>query len=637
MSWGGMSFKSTKDKKVKRVRQGYIPAVNPFKKARKVKEEKKKKAQEEAAKAYEEFVESFSSVPSRGVGTSFVRGGFIDPEAGVSTGHSGDNKNYQPKPMWKPPAMTRENKVEELTLEPTGIHRATKKRKRGHGKSRNIDSFLTELKLQNQRREDRKAGRLPRVGVLPGIGGISAVLDEALGGSFDDGDPLTTNLYVGNLPPNVTELTLLTEFGKFGPIGSVKIMWPRTEEERVRQRNCGFVSFMKREDAADALDALRDSDIFGQSLRIGWGKKVPIPPYPLPLPKAIQDQHKPDSAFQVPSGAPTLKVKVPDSKEVCKVIDIVAKYVAEDGFSLEQNIAEHKRDSIHFKFLFETESVAHLYYRWRLYSLAQGDSLIKWQTTPFQIMVGGPYWLPPAVPKTSDDRKREREKNRGRHLRTNVTPMDDENRDSFEGMLRSITPEREKIKEAMGFALDNAEKAREIVEIITESLTITATPVPKKIARLFLVSDILHNSSAGVKNASAYRSQFQQTLKDVFKSLRDTYISINGRLSADKMKEKVLTVLRIWQAWSLFPVFFLDDLEELFQPKPPTKASTECKEETITTNGTKKGEPIDFSDTTKGKGGEYIDGKSIDDINGKPLDDDIDGVPLDDDIDGIPL
>lgn len=55
----------------------------------------------------------------------------------------------------------------------------------------------------------------------------------------------------------VTELTLLTEFGKFGPIGSVKIMWPRTEEERVRQRNCGFVSFMKREDAADALDALR--------------------------------------------------------------------------------------------------------------------------------------------------------------------------------------------------------------------------------------------------------------------------------------------------------------------------------------------------------------------------------------------
>ena len=30
--------------------------------------------------------------------------------------------------------------------------------------------------------------------------------------------------------------------------------------------------------------------------------------------------------------------------------------------------------------------------------------------------------------------------------------------------------------------------------------------VPKKIARLFLVSDILHNASASVPNASSYRS-----------------------------------------------------------------------------------------------------------------------------------
>lgn len=29
-------------------------------------------------------------------------------------------------------------------------------------------------------------------------------------------------------------------------------MWPRTEEERIRKRNCGFVSFMRRPDAEDA-------------------------------------------------------------------------------------------------------------------------------------------------------------------------------------------------------------------------------------------------------------------------------------------------------------------------------------------------------------------------------------------------
>lgn len=31
---------------------------------------------------------------------------------------------------------------------------------------------------------------------------------------------------------------------RFGPIGSVKIMWPRDEEQRRRGRNNGFVNFM---------------------------------------------------------------------------------------------------------------------------------------------------------------------------------------------------------------------------------------------------------------------------------------------------------------------------------------------------------------------------------------------------------
>ena len=33
---------------------------------------------------------------------------------------------------------------------------------------------------------------------------------------------------------------------RFGPIGSVKVMWPRTDEQRAAMRNCGFVSFMVR-------------------------------------------------------------------------------------------------------------------------------------------------------------------------------------------------------------------------------------------------------------------------------------------------------------------------------------------------------------------------------------------------------
>ena len=72
-------------------------------------------------------------------------------------------------------------------------------------------------------------------------------------GSFDTGDPLTTNLYLGNLSPMITEDLLCREFGVFGPIASVKIMWPRTDEERDRGRHCGFVSFMDRKSAEKAL------------------------------------------------------------------------------------------------------------------------------------------------------------------------------------------------------------------------------------------------------------------------------------------------------------------------------------------------------------------------------------------------
>ena len=55
----------------------------------------------------------------------------------------------------------------------------------------------------------------------------------------------------------MTEEMMCQHFGKFGPLASIKIMWPRTEEERLRNRNCGFVAFMRRRDAERALDSMK--------------------------------------------------------------------------------------------------------------------------------------------------------------------------------------------------------------------------------------------------------------------------------------------------------------------------------------------------------------------------------------------
>lgn len=74
----------------------------------------------------------------------------------------------------------------------------------------------------------------------------------------------------------MTEEMLMRLFGKYGPLASVKIMWPRTEEEKARNRNCGFVAYMRRKDGEKALNALKGwtglLDIFNQSLVIQFSE-----------------------------------------------------------------------------------------------------------------------------------------------------------------------------------------------------------------------------------------------------------------------------------------------------------------------------------------------------------------------------
>lgn len=78
-------------------------------------------------------------------------------------------------------------------------------------------------------------------------------------------------------------------------------------------------------------------------------------------------------------------------------------------------------------------------------------------------------------------------------------------RDRLEDLLRNITPERIKVAEAMVFCIEHAEAAEEICDCIAESLSILQTPANKKIARLYLISDILNNCGVKVTNATIYR------------------------------------------------------------------------------------------------------------------------------------
>lgn len=569
----------------------------PFQKHKEEEEAKKKRAEDETARLYQEFLESFQGDNAPG-SKAFVRGGTINPNERVKTdseggnskdGVSGSKKGSRYVPSFLPPPSTKGNEKKE----------EEKPKEKEKGKSRNIDHFMEELKREqemrerrNQDREHSRDGRhtesttsSSRFDDLPDDFDLSGKF-----GSFDDGDPLTTNLYVGNLAPQVDENFLLRTFGRFGPIASVKIMWPRTDEERRRQRNCGFVAFMNRADGQAAKDEMQGVVVYEYELKIGWGKSVALPSQALPAPPpgqmAIRSKEGATVILSGPSGPPVTSVPSQNSELVLTpnvpdimvippedghlrhVIDTMALYVLDGGCAFEQAIMERGRGNPLFNFLFELGSKEHSYYVWRLYSFAQGDTLQRWRTEPFIMITGSGRWMPPALPtmKTPElEKESEPTYAAGRTKRVEQErTLTDAQRDEFEDMLRALTLERSQIKEAMGFSLDNADAAGEVVEVLTESLTLKETPIPTKVARLMLVSDILHNSSAPVKNASAYRTKFEATLPDIMESFNDLYRSITGRITAEALKERVLKVLQVWADWFLFSDSYVNGLRATF-------------------------------------------------------------------------
>ncbi|AQK69046.1 Protein RRC1 [Zea mays] len=572
----------------------------PYHKHREAEEARKKREEDEAARVYAEFVESFKGDSSSGA--KFIRGGVIDPNAKLKTdsegGKSKDGGSVPKKgsryvPSFLPPSFAKEPEKKKEGERP-------KEKEKEKGKPRVIDRFLEEIKLEQEQREKRHQDRDHRREGRHGDSSMSSSRFDELPdefdptgrfpGSFDDGDPQTTNLYVGNLSPKVDENFLLRTFGRFGPIASVKIMWPRTEEERRRQRNCGFVAFMNRTDGQAAKDEMQGVIVYDYELKIGWGKSVALPSQALPAPPpghmAIRNKEggtatvilsgpggpavasiKPQtSELVLTPNVPDIVVAPPDDGHLRHVIDTMALHVLDGGCAFEQAVMERGRGNPLFDFLFNLKSKEHTYYVWRLYSFAQGDTLQRWRTEPYIMITGSGRWVPPPL---SSNRSPEREKEStfaaGRSRRVEVErTLTDSQRDEFEDMLRALTLERSQIKDAMGFALDNADAAGEIVEVLTESLTLKETSIPTKVARLMLVSDILHNSSAPVKNASAFRTKFEASLPDVMESFNDLYRSITGRITAEALKERVMKVLQVWADWFLFSDAFLNGLRATF-------------------------------------------------------------------------
>uniref|UniRef100_A0A3Q2QPU0 Zgc:163098 n=1 Tax=Fundulus heteroclitus TaxID=8078 RepID=A0A3Q2QPU0_FUNHE len=594
-------------------------SIKPITKKEKV--ELKKKEQEKAAEVFEEFVASFETSEKSKVKT-FVRGGIVNATKEEEEAEIKKSKLYRPSTKFVPvsqhgsPTSSSESK------------KAAFKKKADEKKKSNLELFKEELKL----------------------------------------GPVTTNLYINCISPKMNEELLCREFCKYGPLASVKIMWPRTDEERCRTSNRAFVAFMTRKDAERAMAALDGKVIMGFEMKLGWGKPARIPPQPLYTPAGVRMAPPPPSGlpfnaqprdrfrndFTKPLGSSkaeldktlseaVVKVVIPTERNLLFLIHRMIEFVVREGPLFEAMIMNKEKNNPDYRFLFDNKSQDHVYYRWKLFSILQGESPTKWRTAEFRLFRGGSLWRPPILNSYTE------RCDEGAGVEEAAPPVEEEvkkgqlrseHRQRLEALLEELSPSREEIARAMLFCLDRADAAEEVVGHISDSFCPLQVPLQKKLARIYLVSDILHNSCAKVAGASYYRKYFEAKLPQIFDHLHAAQRNIQARLQAEQFKQKVMGCFRAWEDWAIYPQPYLIQLQNIFLGF--AKAGEEDAEMAEVSLSARlqtppllciDGAPLDST---------LIDGlpmgkAAVDDIDGCPLGwDPLNGVPVDD-IDGMPL
>ncbi|KAG8263485.1 U2 snRNP-associated SURP domain-containing protein [Homalodisca vitripennis] len=288
------------------------------------------------------------------------------------------------------------------------------------------------------------------------------------------------------------------------------------------------------------------------------------------------------------------------------------------------------------KFLFENQSPAHIYYRWKLYSMLQGDIQNKWRTSEFRMFKGGSIWRPPPMNPYTQGMPEELVEPEVEPRKGSLSPTQ---RDRLEDLIRNMTPERLKVAEVMVFCMEHSEAAEEICDCILESLSNPSTALYKKIARLYLISDILHNCGVKITNASYYRRGLEARLIPIFTEIHQTYKSIESRMKAEGFRMRVMKIFQAWEDWAVYSKDFLIRIQNAF-----LGLTSDAVEEA----GSESEEEQGLGEVEQ----EVEDPEDNEDLDGVPLDgaallkgalnhqahDDIDGVPMvEEDIDGMPM
>ncbi len=77
------------------------------------------------------------------------------------------------------------------------------------------------------------------------------------------------NIYVGNLPYNISDDELRDIFAAYGEVTSAKMI---TDRNTGRSKGFGFVEMPNQEEGDKAIEALNDSDLQGRNIKVNLAR-----------------------------------------------------------------------------------------------------------------------------------------------------------------------------------------------------------------------------------------------------------------------------------------------------------------------------------------------------------------------------
>lgn len=209
-----------------------------------------------------------------------------------------------------------------------------------------------------------------------------------------------------------------------------------------------------------------------------------------------------------PASGALRSVPVPSDHRQREATDRLAQLVAESGAHAERAAVARADDAPELAFLRDRGSAGYRYYRWRVWALANGDSMHKWREESVRFVQRGDEWRPPRRSRSRPSRRRRsrsrsRERTRERRSRSRSRsrspsrqrtlqpaatasesdilfgnasasvvgmPLVADEARQLDTLLSNLTPSRDSVRSVMAFALDHADCAGAVVRAIFDAM-----------------------------------------------------------------------------------------------------------------------------------------------------------------------